>query len=155
MRKHLRLLIVVADGEHARFVRPKENHALCSEFDLNAATAHDRTSDLGTDHPGATLHTGSSVHHALVPKHDLHDLETVKFAHLVAGRINKLALEDAFDDLVIAAPPRSLAAIRDKLSVDTEIRVIGTLAKDLIKVPDLELSEHFKAWVRPVHRVEH
>jgi protein required for attachment to host cells len=69
--------------------------------------------------------------------------------------VNDLAAQDAFDDLVIAAPPHSLAAIRDKLNVDTEIRVIGTLTKDLMKVPDLELSEHFKAWVRPVHRAEH
>jgi protein required for attachment to host cells len=134
MRKHLRLLIVIADGEHARFVRPSENHALHSEAHMNAETAHERTSNRGDD---------------------LHDLETVRFAHLVAHRVNDLAAQDAFDDLVIAAPPHSLAAIRDKLNVDTEIRVIGALAKDLMKVPDLELSEHFKAWVRPVHRAEH
>jgi len=155
MRKHLRLLIVIADGEHARFVRPKENHALHSEFGLNAGTTHERSSDLGTDHPGATFHTGSSAHHALAPRHDLHDLETINFAHLVARRVNELALEDAFDDLVIAAPPHSLAAIREKLHVGTEARVIGTLAKDLVKVPDQKLSEHFKTWVRPVHSIEH
>ncbi len=155
MRKHLRLLIVVADGEHARFVRPSQNHALHSESRLSAATAHERTSELGADHPGATFHTGSSAHHALAPRHDLHDLETVNFAHLVARKVNQLALEDAFDDLVIAAPPHSLAAIREKLQVGAEARVIGTLAKDLVKVPDQELSEHFKTWVRPVHRIEH
>jgi len=154
MRKHLRLLIVVADGEHARFVRPAENHALHSDSHMNAKTAHERTADLGADHPGATFHSGSSAHHALAPRHDLHDLETVKFAHLVAQRLNELASRDAFDDLVIAAPPHSLAAIREKLHVDTEARVIGTLAKDLVKVPDQELSEHFKAWVRPVHRAD-
>ncbi len=58
-------------------------------------------------------------------------------------------------NLVIAAPPHSLAAIREKLQVGAEARVIGTLAKDLVKVPDQELSEHFKTWVRPVHRIEH
>ncbi len=152
MRKHQNLLIVIADGEHARFVRPSENHALHSETHLNAATAYERSSDLGADHPGATFHSGSSAHHALAPRHDLHDLETVKFAHLVAQRVNELAAQDAFDDLVIAAPPHSLEAIREKLHVDTQARLIGTLPKDQIKVPDVELSEHFKTWVRPVHR---
>jgi protein required for attachment to host cells len=134
MRKHLRLLIVIADGEHARFVRPSENHALHSKAHMDAETAHEQKSDRGDD---------------------LHDLETVRFAHLVSHRVSDLAAQDAFDDLVIAAPPHSFAAIRDKLNVDTEIRVIGTLAKDLMTVPDLELSEHFKAWVRQVHRAEH
>ena len=154
MRKHLKLLIVIADGEQARFVRPSETHALHSEAHLNAETAHERTSDLGVDHPGAAFHSGSSAHHALAPRHDLHDQKTLKFAHLVAHRVNELAAQGAFDDLVIAAPAHSLAAIREKLNVDTEARVIGTLAKDLIKVPDEALSEHFKAWVRPVHRAD-
>jgi protein required for attachment to host cells len=155
MRKHLKLLIVIADGEHARFVRPSQNHALHSEGQMNAESAHERTSDLGADHPGAAYHTGSSAHHALTPRRDLHDLESLKFAHLVAHRVNELASQDTFDDLVIAAPPHSLTAIREKLNIDTQARVIGTLAKDLVKVPDEELSEHFKAWIRPVHRVKH
>lgn len=73
----------------------------------------------------------------------------------VAQWMNELASQDSFNDLVIAAPPHSLAATSEKLKVETEARLIGTLAKDLIKVPDQELNQHFNHWVRPVHRIEH
>ncbi len=91
MRKHLKLLIVIADGEHARFVRPQENNSLHSENTFNTETIHERTSDLGTDRPGATYHDGSSAHHALAPRHDLHDMEKEKFGHLIAYKLNNLS----------------------------------------------------------------
>lgn len=59
MPRSRNLLIVIADGEHVRFVRPAEDNALHSE----APAQHQRSADLGGDHPGAS--TGSSAHHAL------------------------------------------------------------------------------------------
>lgn len=154
MRKHLRLLIVIADGEHARFVRPRENNALHSDGRFNTKTIHERTSDLGTDRPGATYHEGSSAHHALAPRHDLHDMEKEKFGHLLAYKLNDLSFRDEFDDLAIVAPSHSLSAIHEKLDVTTNAKIIDTLAKDLMKVPDQDLWEHVLHWVRPTHRVE-
>ncbi len=40
MPKHHKLLVVVADGEHARFVRPALDNSLHSEIRLESATAH-------------------------------------------------------------------------------------------------------------------
>ncbi|OYV53618.1 MAG: hypothetical protein B7Z78_02270 [Rhodospirillales bacterium 20-60-12] len=154
MRKHLRLLIVIADGEHARFVRPKENNGLYTESSFNPKTIHERTSDLGTDRPGATYHDGSSAHHALAPRHDLHHMEKEKFGYLIARKLNDMSFRDQFDDLAIVAPAHSLSAIRETLDVITNTKVIGTLAKDLVKVPDQDLWEHVRAWVRPTHRAE-
>ena len=43
---------VLADHEHARLVRPAENHALHTAWRLDSAKAHQASRDLGTDKPG-------------------------------------------------------------------------------------------------------
>ncbi len=155
MPHYLRLLVVMADGEHARFVRPKEDNALYTEVALSSSEAHKRSADLGSDHPGASFHSGSSAHHAIAPEHDLHDLAKEKFARHVAHQINGAAKAETFDELVIAAPAHTLQAIRAALDSAASGRIIGTLAKDLVKTPDHELAPHLSEWVRPVERSAH
>jgi protein required for attachment to host cells len=152
MPRHQKLLFVIADGEHVRFVRPAEDNALHSDVAMDSISAHKRSAELGSDHPGASLHTGSSAHHALTPRHDPHQLEKEKFARAVAEQLNEAGAAGGFDELVIVAPPHTLAAIHDGLDAATGAKVIGTLPKDLVKTPDSELWPHVRHWVRPVHR---
>ena len=146
------LLIVVADGEHARFVRPGADDALHTEAAFDSISAHKRSSELGSDHPGASFHTGSSASHAEAPRHDPHRTEKNKFAYFIGGELNAAAARIEFDALVIVAPPHILTAIRNRLDVATRTLVIGALKKDLIKTPDDELGPHVANWTRPVHR---
>jgi protein required for attachment to host cells len=147
-----KLLFVIADGEHVRFVRPTEDNALLSDAAADSFAAHQRSSNLGPDHPGASYHTGSSAHHALAPRHDNHVLEKEKFAGFVAERLNAAGAAKAFDELVIVAPPHILSVICQDLDIATDAKVIGMLAKDLVKTPDSELWPHVRQWVRPVRR---
>ncbi len=151
MPKHRKLLIVIADGEHVRFVRPAADNALHSDTTFDSVSAHMRSEDIGTGHPGAAFHSDSSAHHSLAPRHDPHTLEKEKFAHLVAQQLNGPA-QDTFDELVLVAPAHSLNAIRDALASPVHAKVVGALAKDLVKTPDHELWPHVKTWVRPTHR---
>ena len=152
MPKDRNLLIVIADGEHVRFVRPAADNALHSETSMHSPSAHKQSSDLGSDHPGASLHTGSTAHHAMTPRHDPHDQEKDKFAASIAQQLNSAAASDGFAELALVAPSHVLQAIRGGLDTTTEAKVIGVLAKDLVKTPDGDLWPHVKAWVRPVHR---
>ena len=146
------LLFVIADGEHVRFVRPAEDNALHVDAAIDSFTAHKRSADLGSDHPGAAYHTGSSAHHSLAPRHDMHALAKDKFAHAIAEQLNAAA--GAFDELVIIAPPHTLSVIRGALDTSTEAKIVGTLQKDLVKTPDDELWPHVRHWVRPTHRAK-
>lgn len=103
------ILIVIADGEHARFVRPAENHALHTVDAFDSTMAHLQNSDLGDDAPGASFHSGSSVHHALNPRHDRHHVEMEKFSRLVANHINEQYR--GCDGMVVFAPSHTLASI--------------------------------------------
>jgi protein required for attachment to host cells len=152
MPKHRNLLIVVADGEHVRFIRPASDNALHSETTLDSTAAHLRSADLGTDRPGGSFHSDSTAHHALNPRRDLQAMQKEKFAHFVARQLNDGAARGSFDELVIVAPPRTLNAICEKLENATESKIIGTLAKALTKTPDDELWPHVREWVRPTHR---
>jgi protein required for attachment to host cells len=146
------LLIVVADGEHARFIRPGLDNALHSDAAFDSISAHKRSSELGSDHPGASFHTGSPAAHAETPRHDLHEMEKQKFARLIGDALNAAAARAEFDELVIVAPARVLSAIRNRLDVATRAMVVGALKKDLVKAPDHELWSHLVNWVEPVHR---
>ena len=147
-----RLLIVLADGEHARFVRAAKDHALHSIRTLDSDAAHLRSSDLRSDHPGASMHTGSTAHHAIAPRHDPHEQEKTLFGHVVGRELNELAQGDEFDSLLIVAPAHALEAISNALDTTAQGKVVGALAKDLVKVPDDELWPHLKEWVPPVRR---
>jgi protein required for attachment to host cells len=150
--KPRRLLIVIADGEHVRFVRPGQDNTLHTGTTLDSLAAHKRSGKLISDHPGASFHTGSTAHHALAPRHDPHALEQAKFTRLIAEQLNAGAARGEFDGLVIAAPPHILIAIRKDLNTATDATIVGTIQKDLIKTPDNELRPHVGAWAPPVRR---
>jgi protein required for attachment to host cells len=152
MAKDQNLLIVIADGEHVRFVRPAEDNALYTEASVDSPAVHEQSSDIGSDHPGASMHSDSSAHHALEPRHDPHALAKEKFAHAIARQLNAESAGGAFDELVVVAPPHTFGEIEDVLDTMTSAKVFGTLAKDLVKTPDDQLGSHVQAWVRPVHR---
>lgn len=152
MVKHRSLCIVIADGGQARFVRPAADNALHTQEALESATLHQQTGDLVSDRPGRSFESANAARHALAPHNDPHTLEKGKFARLVGEKIRTGARAGSFDELLLVAPPPVLSELREALDVETERLLIGTLSKDLVKVPDDELQPHLKQWVRPVHR---
>lgn len=153
MSTSTRLMFVIADAEHARFVSPAADNALHTVGAIDSLEAHKQSADIGSDRPGAAMHTGASARHSFTPRHDPHDLEKRNFARFIAGEICARAGRDEFDSLVIVAPAHSLGEIREHLDGDTASRIIGTAHKDLVKTPDSELWPHLREWVPPVHRV--
>jgi len=146
MVKHRTVWIVVADGEHARFVTPAPRRAFHTQRVFESPSAHKQSSDLGTDRPTRSMESATATRHAITPKHDLHEMEKQKFAHQVAHEINRVSADGAFDQLVLVAPAHTLNEIRDELDTTTAARLVGTLQKDLTKVPDHELASHLDEW---------
>ncbi|MEJ0016194.1 MAG: host attachment protein [Acetobacteraceae bacterium] len=153
MTRQLTLLIAVADGEHARFVRPDTNNTLHTVRSLDSTTAHLRSRDLGSDQPGRAVESGGSgARHAVEPRHDPHTLEKERFIRLVAAQLNEASAAGEFAELLLVAPARLLAELQETLDTTTKAKLVGTLEKDLVKTPDHELWPHLREWVHPVHR---
>lgn len=147
MPKRSNLVIVLADGEHARLVRYGADGVLRTEQKFNSISAHKRSSDLGTDAPGASFHSDLIAHHALNPRQDLHEQEKAHFARLVAQQLNDMASNGACDALLIVALPDTAGAIESALGGAAKTALQGMVHKDLLKTADDQLAAHLAPWV--------
>jgi protein required for attachment to host cells len=154
MHRYKNLLIVIADAEHARLVRPTAANVLHTAQQFDSTVAHKQSSDLRSDHPGASYHSDSTAHHALAPRHDPHELEKEKFARFLAQELNALPPQ-SFDGLVIAAPAHCLRTVLDALDAPVQAKIAGALNKDLVKTPDNELWPHLQEFVPPATPARH
>jgi protein required for attachment to host cells len=146
------LRIVVADGEHARFVQPTAGNTLRTIGAVDSAWAHLRSHDIGSDRPGRSFESAASARHAVGPRHGLQALEKEKFVRLVGEQINAASACREFDRLLLVAPPRALHELRKTLDGATQAKVVGTLQRDLVKTPDHKLWPHVREWVSPSRR---
>ena len=140
----LKKCFLIADGGHARFVMPGADNALHTRQAIDSAALHKKSHDLGTDQPGRAFESASVTRHAIAPRTDPHALEKVKFAQLIAERMTAAVAEGEIDEYAVVAPSHILAEIIEGLATTTKARVTGTLAKDLVNVPDHELLPHLK-----------
>ena len=152
MARPLTLRIIIADGEHARFVQPDADNTLRTVSSLDSASAHQRSRDIGTDRPGRAFESGTTARHAVGPRHDLHAMEQERFVRLVGEQINAASGRDEFDELLLVAPPRVLHELREALDAVTRTKLVGTLEKDLVKTPDHELWPLVREWVSLARR---
>jgi protein required for attachment to host cells len=141
--------ILVADGEHARVVVPASQRQFHTISSLDSATAHQRSSDLGTGEPGRSYESANPTRHAIEPKTDPHRAAERDFVRLLATQMNEAATEGRYDHLVLVAPAHALLDLREALGREATALLHGTLAKDLVKVPDAELGGHLDAFWRP------
>ncbi len=148
MVHYSRLWVVIADGEHARFVaRDPHARTLRTVRTVDSATAGERSHDLGSDRPGRSFESAASAHHAVQPKHDPHLLAKQAFVADIARQVNEAAAAGEFDHLVVVAPSHALGELRDGLGEAARKTLVGTLGKDLVKTPDHELPEHLAEWL--------
>jgi protein required for attachment to host cells len=152
MPRHHRLWFVIADGGHARFVQPAGDNALHTTQTLDDTTVHKRDHDAVSDQAGQTFESESPGRHAFATRQSPHEQEKMRFAHVVARRIKEEFAADSFNELVVVAPSHVLNELTGAIDPLARAKLIGTLAKDLVKVPDNELWPHLKEWVRPVQR---
>jgi len=71
---------------------------------------------------------------------DFHQMEENRFAAEVAAQLNKRALAGSFDNLIVAAPPRTLGELRRHYRDEVKSRLICEIDKDLTShpVPQIE-----------------
>jgi len=146
VKKPEQLWVVIADGEHARVVVPAPARQFATTLALDSATAHKRSADLVSDRPGRGQESASTTRHAIEPRHDPHELAEQAFVRDVARQLDEHAAGGEFDRLVLVAPTRALNNLRSAIGAVAQARLAGTLAKDLVNVPDHALYAHLEAW---------
>ncbi len=149
-KKHPRLWVVVADGEHARVVGPTATHMqFATRNALDSITAGQRSRELTTDRPGRVGDTAGSGSHAMTPRTDPHKAAKHAFVVDLAHHLDEQAAAGEFDQLVLVAPAHALHDLKETLGSQAGKMVVGSLGKDLTRVPDHELSKHLEEWWSP------
>jgi protein required for attachment to host cells len=134
-------MVLIADGTKARFLRNKGN-ALHVNFVTEQELQQENppTRDQGTDKPGRFL-AADRVSRSAVEQTDWHRQAEERFAAQVANLLYRMAHADAFDALIVIAPPKVLGNLRATFHKEVTTRVLAEVAKDLTSVPTHDLPE--------------
>ncbi|MGE0651259.1 MAG: host attachment protein [Alphaproteobacteria bacterium] len=150
-KRHPTTWILVCDGARGRIFSHEsgtDGHRAVSRTDHTET--HRRTRELGSDRPGRThdsAHTGQR--HAMEPRVDWHRFEKTRFAQEMAAILDKAALENVMDRLILVAPPQVIGDLRKTLGVHSKAKLAGELSKDLTNLDDTKLAIELAEWVTP------
>ena len=139
-------IVFVGDGRKALFLR----NAGDEKFpDLKAERVfideNPPTHEQGSDRPGRAFKRAGTNLRSGMETTDWHELEEHRFAHRVASALEQLVRSHKVKALVIAAPPRTLADLRQAFHADVKNRIIAEIDKDLTKHPIPEIERHLTA----------
>ena len=100
------------------------------------------THEQGSDRPGRAFKRAGTNLRSGVGDTDWHDLEEHRFAQRVAAALEGLVRERKVKALVVVAPPRTLADLRQAFHADVKSRIIAEIDKDLTKHSVYEIEKH-------------
>lgn len=140
MNIHHKALILVADGQKFLFLRNVgdfKNPSL--KVDSQGEQAGSATHEQGTDRPGTAPAGMGSVRSAM-EQTDFHQLEKDQFAAQTAALLCQRAQAGDFEELIVVAPPKTLAELRKHYDKSVTSRLIAEVDKDLTKHPVDEIA---------------
>lgn len=150
MPRGRKLLYLLADGAHARFVEQSaETKAFVTIRRIDGSGRLDAVREEQRDEQaGRSFESGSTARHG-VGREDVYRRAKEAFAADVGKTLHALVGEMSADSVVLVAPPRLLRVLR--ASAGSSVPVAAELGKDLIKTPDHELGE----WLSPLSLASH
>lgn len=133
--------VLVGDGRKALVLR-NEGDAVYPNLRVENVFrdgANPATSAIGTDRPGRTTDhlTGR---HSSVDQTDWHDIAEHRFAQHVAQALDARNAAGDIPTLIVVAPPRTLAELRQSFSPSLRDKIIAEVNKDLTKHPVHEIE---------------
>jgi protein required for attachment to host cells len=136
-------LVFVGDGRKALFLR-NEGDATQPSLKTEKVFEDENppTHEQGTDRPGrVSIPSGR----AAIEPVDWHDLEEHRFARRVAAALEQLVRERGAKALIVVAPPRTLADLREAFHADVKARIIAEIHKDLTRHSVRDIARHLLA----------
>ena len=138
-------LVLVADGRKSLFLR-NEGDAEFVNLVVEDQRAHAdlKDGDMKSDAPGRSFASVGSRRSA-IEETDYHQQEEDRFAAVTAALLSKRAKANAFEELIIVAPPRTLGELRQHYDKAVEAKIVAEVDKDLVNHPIDKLEGVLKA----------
>lgn len=134
----MRTDFLLADNAHARWVRRSET----ADGFVTVEEMH--VQPAARPHPQGVAFESGGGRFNIEEKRGAVDKRRYRFAESLAEAINARTANGDLDRLCVAAPPRTLNAIRRQLTPEAQAKLAHVLAKDLTKTPDRQLRD----WLR-------
>ena len=135
--------VFVGDGKKALFLRNAGDEKF---LDLKAervfAEDNPPSREQGTDHPGRAFKRAGTSQRSSMEQTDWHELEKHHFAQRTAAAMEQIVRDRNVKALVIVAPPRTLADLRQAFHPDVKSRILTEINKDLTKHTVAEIEKH-------------
>lgn len=133
-------LILVADGKKYLILRNTGDlRRVVLAYEGGGEKENPATREQGSDSPGRAFSSSGSARSAM-QQTDWHQIEEDRFAARVGELLGALADARDFEELIIVAPPRTLAELRKCLSHPVISRLVAEVPKDLTKHPVEEIA---------------
>jgi protein required for attachment to host cells len=135
--------VFVGDGRKALFLRNDGDEKFPNlKTEQVFKDENPLTHEQGSERPGRVSKALESSQRSAVEAVDWHQIEEHRFAKKVAAAMEQVVRERRVPALVVVAPPRTLADLRQAFHVDVRARIIGEIDKDLTKHPVAEIERH-------------
>lgn len=139
------LWVVVADGSRGKiYVQEQVDSELVEKQDIvhPDSRLHDR--DLTSDRAGSDGGAVGQGPHVMDTRTEAHKHELATFAREINQQLEAGRSQNAFDRLVLMAPPTFLGMLRSSMKDEVKKRVVGELDKELVKQSAREIQDHLK-----------
>ncbi|MBI5265071.1 MAG: host attachment protein [Bradyrhizobium sp.] len=134
--------VFVGDGRKALFLRNEGDEKYPNlKTERVFEDENPPTHEQGSERPGHVQASYTGQRSAVEPV-DWHDIEEQRFARKVAAAMENLVRTRKAPALVVVAPPRTLAELRDAFHADVKARIIAEVNKDLTKHPVGDIEKH-------------
>lgn len=141
--KAIRTWIVIADGVRCRVVTndgPGRGIKPCPDLDFRSEQR--RLRDIMSDRPGRTFDSVGMGRHSMEYGSDPVREDEKQFARTLIDLLEVELAANAFDRLVLIAPPQTLGDLRSMLSKGLRAVVVKEIDKDLTRLPSERLENH-------------
>jgi protein required for attachment to host cells len=135
--------IFIGDGQKALFLRNAGDEKFINlKAERVFAEVNPPSREQGTDRPGRGFKRAGTTQRSAMETTDWHELEKQHFVQHAAAAMEQLVRDRDVRKLIIVAPPRALADLRETLPPETRSKVIAEINKDLTKHTIADIEKH-------------
>jgi protein required for attachment to host cells len=135
--------VFVGDGRKALFLRNDGDEKFPNLKTEKVLEEENPSShEQGTERPGHISKGSQTGRRSAVEPTDWHDIEEHHFARMVAAALEQLVRTQKVKALIVVAPPKTLAELRNAFHSDVKARILSEINKDLTKHPIADIEQH-------------